>query len=79
MSLLGFYDIRFCDPILALDVTPKSAAYGSTTGRLVYVCFVEEVEVVLCENSEEAIKGIWISEENYLFAAVGDIGYLIVD
>jgi hypothetical protein len=79
MTLFGFFDIRLGDPVTALDVTPLSLSFGSATGRVIYCSEIDNVEVILQEYSDEAIRGIYISEEKYIYIAVGDLSYLIIE
>ena len=77
MSLEAFIDIRFGDPVLAMAMDFDGLVYGSMTGRLLYHHFSTAEEKTLREVSEECIRGVWLSGNHSLYAAVGDLSMLV--
>ena len=78
MSLEAFIDIRFGDPVISLSLNTEGLVYGSMMGRILYYHFPSREERVINELSDEFISGAWLSNENTLFACIGDIKALII-
>lgn len=79
MSLEDFIDIRFGDPVVSLSLNTEALVTGSMMGRLFYYNFGLKFSRVLSEISDEFISGLWLSEDNTLFACIGDLKALKVD
>mmetsp|Transcript_3683 Transcript_3683/g.7875 ORF Transcript_3683/g.7875 Transcript_3683/m.7875 type:complete len:380 (-) Transcript_3683:116-1255(-) len=73
MSLEAFIDIRFADPVVALTLNFEALVYGSMMGRVLHYQFATGRERVVCEREDECIRGAWISVDNCLYYAVGDL------
>ena len=78
MSLEAFIDIRFGDPVFAMSMNTEGLAYGSALGRILYYSFDSREEVTVSEFSEEHIRGCYLSEDNTLYVAIGDLKGMIV-
>lgn len=78
MSLECFIDIRFGDPVFALTMNSTSLAYGSALGRILYYNFITSEENTVSEFSEEHIRGVFLNEDNVLFACIGDLKGIII-
>lgn len=78
MSLEAYIDIRFGDPVLSLDMNYEGLVYGSMMGRILYYHFYSHNEVVINEFSDECVRGLWISYDNSIYAAIGDLKCLII-
>lgn len=78
MSLEAYIDIRFGDPVLSLDMNYEGLVYGSMMGRILYYHFYSHNEVVINEFSDECIRGLWLTYDNSIYAAIGDLKCLII-
>lgn len=78
MSLEAFIDIRFCDPVISLSLNSEGLVYGSMMGRLLYYNFLTRDERVINELSDEFISGAWLSNDNILYACIGDLRALLI-
>lgn len=78
MSLEAYIDIRFGDPVLSLDMNYEGLVYGSMMGRILYYHFYSNNEVVINEFSDECVRGLWISYDNSIYAAIGDLKCLVI-
>lgn len=73
MSLEFFIDIRFADPVVALTLNLDAVVYGSMMGRVLHFNFETQTERVISERENECIRGAWLSVDNCLYYAVGDL------
>jgi hypothetical protein len=77
-SLVGYIDIRFADPVVALSMTPDYVVYGTAMGRLLFYNILTGREKVIAETSEEGIYAAWVDYDSNIFAAIGDLRAVIV-
>lgn len=73
-----FIETRFGDPVLCIDITGTHLVYGSALGQVGYVNLASKEQALLTEIAEECIKGIYITEDNIIYAAVGDLYVLVL-
>jgi hypothetical protein len=73
-----FIETRFGDPILSLDISGPRLVYGSALGQVGYVNLISKEQFLLTEIAEESIKGIHITEDNVIYASVGDLYVLVL-
>lgn len=73
MSLETFIDIRFADPVISLSMNQTGLVYGSALGRILYHNFNTHEETAITEFSEECIRGVSLTCDNSLYAAIGDL------
>jgi len=59
MSFLKLIEIRFADPITAIEFNDKAFLCGSIMGRIVYYNFLEDKEIQITEISEELIREVY--------------------
>lgn len=73
-----FIETRFGDPVLSIDISPEILVYGSALGQVGCLNFVSKEQFLLTEMAEESIKGIHISEDNLIYASVGDLYVMVL-
>jgi glutaredoxin len=73
-----FIETRFGDPVLSIDISPEMLVYGSALGQVGCLNFLTKEQFLLTEMAEESIKGIHISEENLIYASVGDLYVMVL-
>ena len=78
MSIAGFLDFRFGDPITCLSLNNESLAYGTIMGRILFYNIRTGLEKALAEASEEGVFGIWVDTDNSVYSAVGDVRVNVV-
>jgi hypothetical protein len=78
MSLEAFIDIRFADPVVALTLNFDALVYGSMMGRVFHYTFTTGRERVISEREDECIRGAWLSVDNCLYFAVGDLRGVVI-
>lgn len=73
-----FIETRFGDPILCIDITGSQMVHGSALGQVGFLNLTTKEQFLLTEIAEESIKGIHITEENIIYASVGDLYVLVL-
>ena len=73
-----FIETRFGDPVLCIDITGSQLVYGSALGQVGFLNISTKEQFLLTEIAEESIKGIYITEENIIYASVGDLYVLVL-
>ena len=73
-----FIETRFGDPILSIDIIGGQLVYGSALGQVGFLNLTSKEQFLLTEIAEESIKGIYITEDNIIYAAVGDLYVLVL-
>lgn len=73
-----FIETRFGDPILSIDISSELLVFGSALGQVGCFNFSTKEQFLLTEMAEESIKGIHISEENLIYASVGDLYVMVL-
>lgn len=73
-----FIETRFGDPILTLYITGTHLVYGSALGQIGFVNLSTKEQFLLTEIAEESVKGIYITEDNIIYASVGDLYILVL-
>eukprot|EP00357_Protocruzia_adherens_P022623 CAMPEP_0115019792 /NCGR_PEP_ID=MMETSP0216-20121206/29681_1 /TAXON_ID=223996 /ORGANISM="Protocruzia adherens, Strain Boccale" /LENGTH=381 /DNA_ID=CAMNT_0002391383 /DNA_START=15 /DNA_END=1160 /DNA_ORIENTATION=+ len=79
MSLDQFIETRFADPITSISQHDDGMAFGSMTGRLIYITFSDQQEYVIFESLEENVRGIHFEANSNMFVCVGDQYGLILN
>lgn len=73
-----FIETRFGDPVLSLEISGSKLVYGSALGQIGFLDLASKEQILLAEITEESIKGIHITEENVIYASVGDLYVLVL-
>ena len=73
-----FIETRFGDPVLSIDISTELLVYGSALGQVGCYNFSSKEQFLLTEMAEESIKGIHISEDNLIYASVGDLYVMVL-
>ena len=76
IKLIKFIEIRYADPITAIDLTDDYLLFGSMLGATNYFIINSQELVTLSENQEEYVSGAKINE-NSLYLCIGDFKILI--
>ena len=78
-SVLKFIEIRYADPICAIDLNDKSLILGSMLGRSAYYSIQANKFILLTETKNEHISGAQFSknDDKSFFLSVGDEEVLI--
>ena len=76
IKLLKFIDLRYADPISAIDLTDDILVYGTMLGATKYYNINQQKLVTLSEIQDEYISGIKINQ-NQLYICIGDAKILI--
>ena len=73
-KFLKLMEMRFADPITALDLSLKRVCYGSAMGRLAFYDIQTESDFVISDTAPELIRGISHSQSgDSIYVSVGDI------
>ena len=71
-----FIRTRFGDPVTALDLSRSFVCHGSAMGRLAFYNLEQQKEFVMCETSQELIRGISHSASGEdIWVSIGDFAY----
>lgn len=78
MEFLKNLEIRFADPVTALDLSYRHIIYGTAMGRLVFYEMKEDKETVPLEYLQELIRGVSHSKDGAkIYISVGDVEGII--
>lgn len=78
MSLAGFLDFRFGDPITSLSLNNDALVYGTIMGRILFYNIRTGLEKALAEACEAGVFGIWVDGDYSVYSAVGAVRVNIV-
>ena len=66
-------ETRFGDPVLAMYFRDNNLVFGTALGQVGLVDIAVPSMILLNELAEESIRGVYITEEGIVLAAVGDL------
>lgn len=74
----NFIENRFGDPVFSMDFVGPQLVYGTALGQIAYYNIETHEHIMLTEMTEECVKGIHLSEDNFICAAIGDLYVLVL-
>ena len=79
MKISKFSEIRFADPVTAIDIAKGFIFYGSAMGRLVVIDPVNDKEIIFYETLPELVRAITHSvDEETVYISVGDVKCILI-
>lgn len=79
MKVSKFSEIRFADPVTAIDVVKDFVFYGSAMGRLVVIDKTNDKEIIFYETLPELVRAITHSaDEQTVYVSVGDVKCILI-
>lgn len=72
MSFYSLIDIKFADPVSAMNMSDKFLIYGTMMGRIGMFSFQDKKCNVLSELSNENITGVTVNNQNCFNVSIGD-------
>ena len=67
-------ETRFADPVTAIDLSLKHAAFGSAMGRIAFYDLKADLDYVISDTQPELVRGITHSADGEsIYISIGDI------
>ncbi|CAG9319303.1 unnamed protein product [Blepharisma stoltei] len=71
-------ETRFGDPVFSMDIYGNQLVYGTALGQIGSFNIESFDLIMLTEMTEECVRGIFISDDHVIYAAVGDLYVLVL-